>query len=214
MKGLKEGLGKYLFGILTLVLMVATILSVVIKSPVIGDTKIEYTTKKTVGYLKSDRVVEYIFTPDSDIVGLKFLFATYKNVLTKGVVQVTVRNYSTNEVLAETEIDIKKIQDNQFTVAKTGILKVKGKRLLVQIKGKKFVPGRYVSLWMGTHSLAEGSSTYIDGKAQENPLIVTTMRCEDGTPYTWELLLLTTFCFFLFVMQWKKTKEYTEKNED
>lgn len=198
---------RTILGLITIALLVLTVLSVVIKSDVIGDTEIEYTTKKTVGYLKTGRVVEYSFTPDCDIAGLKILFATYKNILNKGTVLVTVLDYDTKTVLAKTEIDIKKIQDNQFAVADTGVLKVKDKKIVVQIEGHKFIPGKYISVWMGENSLSEDGRTYIDGELQENSLVLTTLRCEKGNPYTWELLLLTAFCFFLFVMQWERTKE-------
>lgn len=209
----KENMGKYVLGLITLVLLLLTVLSVFVKSNVIGDTEIEYTMKKTAGYIKGDRLVEHVFTPDSDIAGLKFLLANYGERVEKGIITVTVVDYDTNEILAETEIEARKIQDNQFGYADTGVLRVKDRKLLIQIQGRRFIPGKYVTIWMGENSLNEDGVTYIDGNKMENTLIFTTLRCEKGNPYTWELLLGTTFSFFLFVMQWKRNDTSSVKKE-
>lgn len=208
---------KKIFGIATLVLLLLTILSVVVKSTVRTDTTIGNTQTGIAGDIKKDTVIESVFTPKVDIVGLKFLFATYGKKITRGKLIVKIYDDKTNEQLAKTNIEAEHFKDNDFVFAKTGLLDTKGRKIRVTIEGRDFSESKYVTLWIGKNQIDKNLITNIDNKRISDNLIFTTTYLVKDNPYTWELVLLSTICFLMFVMQWDEKvvveKQVNEQSE-
>lgn len=218
-----EKMRKKIFGIATLILLVLTILSTIIKSTVKTDTAIDYKQTKVTGFIERETEIEYVFTPKEDIVGMKFLIGTYGKKITKGKLIVTVYDYKTNEEIATANIEAENLRDNQFAFADTGLIETKDRKLKVTIHSNGFVKGRYIALWLGDNSLDEDGDTRINNRKNKENLIVTTCYLVKDTPYTWELVLLTAVCFLIFIMQWngksqqvplKERKDDSEQEEN
>lgn len=205
---------KKIFGIATLVLLILTILSTIFKTTVKNDTAIEYEQTKVTGYIEKDTVIEYVFTPKEDIVGIKFLIGTYGKKITKGKLIVRVYDYESDEELAKADIEAADLRDNQFAFAGTGLLQTKDRKLRVTIIGRGFLKSRGVTLWMGDNPLDEDGVTKVDNKKDKNNLIATTCYLVKDTPYTWELLLLTAVSFLMFIMQWDSVSNQVVSTEE
>ncbi|MCI8669064.1 MAG: hypothetical protein HFI34_06030 [Lachnospiraceae bacterium] len=203
---------KKIFGIAVLVLLALTILSAIFKTSVKNDTSIEYTQKKAVGYVEKDTEIEYVFTPQEDIVGIKLLIGTYGKKITRGKLIIRIYDYESDELLVKTDIESENLRDNQFAYADTGKLQTKNRKLKVLITGREFWRSKGVTLWLGENSLDEYSVTKVDELRQKDELIITTSYLVKDTPYTWELLLLTAVCFLVFIMQWDGGRDEQEEN--
>ncbi len=66
------------------VLLALTVASVIFQPTAKKVTQIQYMNKNVTGYITEDAMVEYIFTPENDIRGLKLLIATYEKKLPVG----------------------------------------------------------------------------------------------------------------------------------
>ncbi len=205
---------KKIFGITTLVLLVLTILSTVLKSTVKTDTVTNFKQVKVTGQIEKETAIEYVFTPEDDIVGIKFLIATYGKIVTRGKLIVTIYDYKTNEEIARTEIKAENMWDNQFAFADTGQIETKDRKLRVTIIGRDFIKNRYVALWMGTSSLDEDAVTRINNSKNNENMIATTCYLVKDTPYTWELMLLTAVSFLMFIMQWNRKQLPLEERKN
>ena len=203
---------KKILGIATLVLLALTILSAIFKTTVKNDTAIEDTQKKAVGYIEKDTEIEYVFTSEEDIVGIKLLIGTYGKKITRGKLIIRIYDYESDELLVKTDIESENLRDNQFAYADTGKLQTKDRKLKVMITGRDFFKSKGVTLWLGENTLDEYAVTRIDEQRQEDNLIITTCYLVKDTPYTWELLLLTAVCFLVFIMQWDGGKDEQEEN--
>lgn len=204
---------KKIFGIATLVLLALTILSAIFKTSVKNDTSIEYTQKKAVGYLEKDTEIEYVFTSEEDIVGIKLLIGTYGKKITRGKLIIRIYDYESDELLVKTDIEAEDLRDNQFAYADTGKLQTKDRKLKIMITGRDFWRSRGVTLWLGENSLDENSITRVDDLRQKDELVITTSYLVKDKPYTWELLLLTAVCFLVFIMHWDGGKDEQEEND-
>ena len=202
---------KKILGIATLVLLALTIVSAIFKTSVKNDTAIEYTPKEAVGYIEKDTEIEYVFTPEEDIVGIKLLIGTYGKKITRGKLIIRIYDHESDELLVKTDIDSEGLRDNQFAYADTGKLQTKARKIRVMITARDFWRSKGVTLWLGDNSLDEYSVTRVDDLRQEDDLIITASYLVKDTPYTWELLLLTAVCFLVFIMQWDGGKDEQEE---
>lgn len=195
-------------------LLVLTILSMIFQPMARKDTEIKYKKKQVTGLLTEGSMIEYLFTPEEDIIGIKFMVATYEKEITSGKLTVAVFNHENNEGLSQIDIGKEELKDNRFVFADIGALKTKDRNIRIVITGSGFKEDEGVALYTGANSLDENAVTKVDGIEIDQDLIITTCYlAEAGGTFTWELLLLTAVSFLVAIMQWNRTDQGEGENE-
>ena len=207
---------KGIFGILTVIFLLVTIVSVNFKTEVTSDTKIKYSNEDTCGPIGNDKKIEYIFTSDRDITGIKLYIATYGKKIRKGRLKLEVFDAGTNERLAQVSREAKYLENNKFVLFETGKLETKDRELRIEITASQFKDRAPVGIWIGSNDLDNYSKTYNTmGESISKQLILTTTYATSKNLFTWELLLITLICFVCFTCTMvEKDKQSDEKVEE
>lgn len=190
---------KTTVGILTIVLLVMSILSANIKNTVIDVADSDYTNSGNVGQIAEGTAVEYRYkASDETIEGYEFLFATYGEELTKGTVYMDVYDADTSKIICSGYIEADAIEDNELTPIKTERINLKNRDIRVILYCENFDPDKQVTLWLGKSSENEDGKTLVNGIALENNLLIFSRKVTKETPYTWDMILLTSISFVVF----------------
>lgn len=190
---------KTTVGILTIVLLVMSILSTNIKNTVIDVADSDYTNSGNVGQIAEGTAVEYRYkASDETIEGYEFLFATYGEELTKGTVYMDVYDADTSKIICSGYIEADAIEDNELTPIKTERINLKNRDIRVILYCENFDPDKQVTLWLGKSSENEDGKTLVNGIALENNLLIFSRKVTKETPYTWDMILLTSISFVVF----------------
>lgn len=190
---------KTTVGILTIVLLVMSILSTNIKNTVIDVADSDYTNSGNVGQIAEGTAVEYRYkASDETIEGYEFLFATYGEELTKGTVYMDVYDADTSKIICSGYIKADAIEDNELTPIKTERINLKNRDIRVILYCENFDPDKQVTLWLGKSSENEDGKTLVNGIALENNLLIFSRKVTKETPYTWDMILLTSISFVVF----------------
>lgn len=191
---------KKILGILTILLLVLSGLSTQIKNTVVEVDDSDYTNSGNVGQIAEGTAVEYSYQASGEVVeGYEFLFATYGEKLRKGTIYLKVYDKDTKEELGSGQIQANTIEDNELTLIKTNRMNLGKREVRVILYCEDFETDKQVTLWLGNSKENEDGRTFVNGIPLDNNLLIFSMKVTKEAPYTWDMLLLTSICFVVFV---------------